>query len=555
MDSDYSYEDPDEPGPSNPKLKRRRDSIHASNASLIDGQEGSESEGSEYVADDASSVSENEEGQPSPRKRHADDTIARRPFKRQRSELNFAYLELLNKDIVDAAQRTLFEDLPDLPPSQIGLTYWSSYEKQKFFEILAHHGKTNVSAIALALGSKSIVEVSHYISFLQEARNKRHDTMTRSILEPYEYPAAVEISQQCIHAQEEAADEISLRQEIREEQRERNRWDETWDITPKIAKKFSKEARDASGGQVPPFAQLFHLSRWLELSGRMFMNSSIPGNNWNFIEPDPPSVWATAFEDFHSLAISITRRLVQTTLFMAMSRIKSKRDGGSRMRDLVQLQDAEAAIASLGMTPNRNERWIKSARRLRLDVYEDPPEGDEDHEEDPMSYDEVERQLSGGSTDMALSESPYTTQQPSSEEEEFEELQDFSDSSRSPSPADEEERAIKQEAAEVFVHAAAAVRHDKPAKNALKARIASERQKEQHADDWDEHTSYRAELDMWNILQKKPPMDLPRKQDPGPPKRSHYDVEGIYPAGRDWMRKLDFYSEWETLPQPEDDEE
>ncbi|EHK43060.1 hypothetical protein TRIATDRAFT_247209, partial [Trichoderma atroviride IMI 206040] len=130
----------------------------------------------------------------------------------------------------------------------------------------------------------------------------------------------------------------------------------------------------------------------------MFMNSSIPGNNWNSIGGEPPSMWATTFEDFHSLAVSLTRRLVQTSLFIAMSRIRSKNASTKKVRDMVQQQDVEAAISSLNMTSKSNESWVGSARRLRLDVYENPPEGDEDFDEERMAYEEVERALSDENT-------------------------------------------------------------------------------------------------------------------------------------------------------------
>ncbi|KOS17864.1 RNA polymerase I-specific transcription initiation factor rrn5 [Escovopsis weberi] len=472
-----------------------------------------------------------------------------RPFKRRRGKLNLSYLELLNRDIEDAARRTVLDDPGQLHPSQIGLTHWSSFEKHAFFEALARLGKTELSAISAAVGTKSTVEVGQYVSLLQEARDQRHDSEKRPVLGIYEYPAAVEVSQQCVRAQEEAADEIHLRQEAREEQRERKRWNEIWDVTTAVARKFDK--------------QLFHTSRWLELSRRLFMNSSIPSSNWHFVEDEPPSVWATAFEDFHSLAISITRRLVQTTLFMVMSRIKTRRATNGSARGTIKLQDVEAAVSSLGMASNLDEKWIQCARRLRLHVYEDPPEMEaegediendeegEEEEEDPMTYDEIERRLSGIDQDdnavpsqsaVDVKEQPY-----SDEEEEHDTSAQASDSSQSSSADEDLSRDINQEADEVFIYAAAGIRQDKAAKQALKARIASERYKDWHANEWDEHASYKAELELWDILQKKPPALLPKKPDPGLPKRSIFDVEGIYPAGRDWLQRLEYYSEWESI--------
>ncbi|KAL7916143.1 hypothetical protein GGI35DRAFT_22487 [Trichoderma velutinum] len=567
QDSDYSYGEQDAAVISPPRIKTESNSKDIAEADLSTGYEAhreANSEESDYVEQDEDSASSAAESQElrSPLKRPLDDTTAiYRPFKRQRGELNFGYLELLNKEIQDAAQQSSFGD-QELPiAGEIGLTSWSAPEKLNFFDAVARLGKHDLSGIAAKIGSKSVAEVSHYLHHLQEACDSRQQQGTRSILEFAEYPAAMEISQQCCHAQEEAADEISLKQEAREELREQNRWGDAWDITPKVAKKFSREihGQDANLSNVPQFVQLFHVSKWLELSARIFMNSSVPGNNWNSVDGKPPSMWATTFDDFHSLAVSVTRRLVQTTLFMAMSRIRAKNAMGSKVRNMVQLQDAEAAISSLNMASRLNETWINSARRLRLDVYEDPPEGDEELEEERMAYDEVERALSDEGAafprQQVQPDTPFSTQHSLEDEEDASSDDHLSDSSRSPSPTNEEEQQIDMEAMEVLEHSVLDIRTDKATKKALKAFIAMDRQKERQAEEIDQYASYKAEVEMWNLLQKKPPMELPKKHDPGPPRRSNQTLDNFYPSGREWARKLSYYSEWETLPQPEPEPE
>lgn len=572
QDSDSTNHKPDAAVIPPTKIKVERDTQEIAEADLSTGYEeygepaGEESDYLEEDEDevDASSSAESQDLR-SPLKRPLDDaTAVYRPFKRHRSELNFGYLELLNEEIQAAAQRILFGDQEPLPASQIGLTAWSPAEKQSFFEAVARLGKHDLPGIAATVGSKSVAEVSQYLLHLQEACDARRQQVSRSILELAEYPAAVEISQQCCHAQEEAADEISLKQEVREEMREQSRWGDIWDVTPKVAKKLSRDvhlhSQDAhTSNDVPQFAQFFHLSNWLELSARMFMNSSVPANNWKSIDEDPPSVWATTFDDFYSLAVSVTRRLVQTTLFMAMSRIRSKTAIGWKIRDMVQPQDVEAAISSLNMALKSTDAWIGSARRLRLDVYEDPPEGEEEPDEDRMTYEEVERALSDGATSgpqkQAQPNPPLLTQLSHSEDEEDAFSDASADSSRSVSPADDEEREVDMETREVLESTIGDIRPDKATRKALRACIATDRLKERQAEEVDQHASYKAEVEMWNVLQKKPPMDLPKKQDPGPPRRSTQSMDNFFPSGRDWARKLLYYSEWETLPQPEPEPE
>lgn len=481
----------------------------------------------------------------SPLKRPAEDAIlAPRPFKRQKGVFNNDYLDLLNRDIEDAAQRVCLEDEPDLPPTQLGLTLWSSLEKKIFFEAVARLGRYDLSGIASRVGSKSVVEVNHYVNALQEARSLRRKTDNRSILGLHDFPAAIELSQQCCHAQDEAADAVSVRQERREQQREENKWDYNWDITPRVAQEL--DGKDAATSQRPAFAQIFHLQRWLQLSQRVFMNSSIPGDNWNFIDNSPPSVWATTFEDFHSLAISITRRLVQTTLFISMSRIRAKKELQSGTRAIVRKNDAEAAIASLGLTANTRDFWLKSARRLRLSVYKDLPDHYEDDDEDPMTYDDVEHALSE-ERNVDSTPDPFSTRFRMVSPSEDDSLQSIGPESEALISSDEEEADdINQEANEVLKYSAADFPETYRTKQALRSRIAMEKQQEQYAERCDDHASSLAEAEMWDLLQRLPPMELPRRQDPGAPARSNKDVESIYLIGREWRDRLEYYSEWET---------
>lgn len=487
-------------------------------------------------------------GERSHRKRPAEDAATDRPFKRHKGVLNTEYIELLNRDIDDAAHRVCLDDDINLEHSQIGLTTWSPLEKRQFFEALARLGRHNLPGIAARVSSKSLVEIQHYINFLQDAQGRRRQFDRRSILETAEYPAAVELSQQCCHAQEEASDAVSLRQEQKEAQREEKKWGVYWDVTPNMAAKLDR-GQDAVVNQPLPFAQLFHLSRWLKLSDRFFMNSSIPGSNWNYIDDVPPSMWATTFEDFYSLAVSVTRRLVQATLFISMSRIRAKRDLVPNTRDIVRRKDAEAAIASLGMPPNAQGHWLKSARRLRLDVYEEPADRDEEADEEPMTYDEVE----GALGDEPDGDGPRRTEpniipqdSASDDDDDDEDTTNDSDEEKT-SPEDEAEYEINREANEILWYSAADLRDVQSTRQALKQRIAMERRQEAQADRFDEYASYQAETEMWTVLQKKPPMDIPKKQDPGRPERSNLDVESIYPVRRDWASQLQYCGEWETL--------
>lgn len=508
---------------------------------------------------DENHVSDGSAGEQSPRKRSAEDEPPPRPFKRQRSHLNPDYLDLLNRDIEDAAHRVCLEDDIDLPDSQLGLTYWSPLEKKQFFEALSRLGKHDLPGIAQRIGTKSAIEVKHYLRVLREAVIARRAQDRRFYLEPADYPAAVELTPQCCHAQEEAADAVSVRQETREIQREEGKWQVYWDITPKIAAELEKKQQQQQddGAANLAFAKLFHVPRWLKLSDRMFMNSSMPGSNWRNIDAKPPSMWATTLDDFHSLALSITRRLVQTTLFISMSRIRAKSELRPETRNIVRKKDVEAAVASLGLSHNANDLWRKSARRLRLNVYENPPTrmDEEEEEEEPMAYEEVEAELSNEEPRRVESEESDTErvkpEARSGQEADDSAVDDDSDSQGK--PRDEEERAVNREVNEVLWYSAVGIRDLQSTRRALRLRVETERRQERHADAMDEYASYTAETDMWELLQKAPPAQRPRAM-PNPtrtpPQRSKLDIESLYPMNRTWADDLEYQAEWETLHRP-----
>ncbi|KAF5001766.1 hypothetical protein FDECE_10848 [Fusarium decemcellulare] len=476
-------------------------------------------------------------------KRPAEEDLAPRAFKRQKGILNTDYLDLLNGDIEDAAQRVCVADEEGLlDPSQIGVTFWSAAEKKIFFEALARLGQDDLPGVASRIGTKSEIEVNQYLDLLRRAQHLRQREVKRSAIEFSEYPAAIELSQQCCHALDEAADAISVRQERKEEQREESKWGECWDITPKLARQLDK-GESVAEGQNLPFSSLFNLHNWLRLSDRIFMNSSIPSENWNFIDSNHPSMWATTFEDFHSLAVSITKRLVQTTIFMSMSRIRAKKELIPTTRDIVRLQDVDAAIASFGMTPNSERFWNKCARRLRLEVYDEPPDRDEEGEQEALSYEAIERALPGGDevTGQTLELPILETLSDLSSEE----ILDDSDFETLHTISREEEAAVNREANELLQFSAADFPETHRKKQSLKNRIATERRQDEYAEECDQYASWHAEAEMWDLLQKKPPIELPKVQEPAPMQRSTLDVESIFPIGGDWRSKTKYRSEWE----------
>ncbi|KAI1142218.1 hypothetical protein F5Y05DRAFT_422366 [Hypoxylon sp. FL0543] len=335
------------------------------------------------------------------------------PLKRQKGVLNPRYLALLNEDITDASS-----GLPKEPPNppgsyplrplthtQLGAVAWTAAEKHAFFAALAHLGRADTSGIAARIGSKSAPEVAQYISLLDAASRarRRDETKRRRAPLPVDIPAAAELSTELSAALEEAADALALRQEAQEAALEQKRWGgPRWLVTPELAlvleHRFQQRLRGESSAaaDLPPFVELFPLRNWLRLPERVFMNASVArfaDGNWRSVEAERPAVRATALADFYSLAVSVTRRLVSAALFVAGSRIRAKEAGDrrGRIKALVRTKDVQAAVASLGMKENSREFWARAARRLRLDVYDDE---DEDNQEEEGSVEGDDENLS-----------------------------------------------------------------------------------------------------------------------------------------------------------------
>ncbi|OLN95613.1 hypothetical protein CCHL11_04873 [Colletotrichum chlorophyti] len=496
-------------------------------------------------------------------KRRGGGEIIEPALKRRKGAFNNNYLDLLNKDIEDVANlRTIGED-EDLPPSQVGMTMWTPFEKNIFFDALSRLGKDNIRGISEKVRTKSEVEVRQYIALLQDAVERRGQEQEGglTLLELADYPAAAEISQPCCLLLDEAADALSFRQERHEELSEQKKWGTCWNINMELAKRiegdhgFEKDPTFANDHGLS-FTEVLRIKAFLQLSDRLFMNASFAENNWQFISEEPPTIRATALQDLHSLLVSVTRKLVLTTLFMADSRIRAKRRVEPSTRNLVRRHDVEAAIASLGMKQNSHEFWATCARRLRLEVWDDEVPVDIEEEEEPMSYDRVESILRFNSDDpkptRARQESP--SPQIKFEENDSSKSADDEDSGSERSSddvlsavKDTEEREVIEEAKEVLVYSAYDFPETHRTKEALKNRIRNERAQEAFADMQDAKANCEAEQEMWRLLQRQPPEPLLMPDVVERGRRVVKDVEELHDAGRQWRERTAYHSEWEML--------
>ncbi|KAI8629034.1 hypothetical protein F5Y19DRAFT_484963 [Xylariaceae sp. FL1651] len=512
------------------------------------------------------------------------------PLKRVRGSFNVGYLNLLNKDIQDASVGLIHDnDNATLEHTQIGAVAWTAAEKEAFFAAVSRLGQDDLAGVASRIGTKSELEVRQYLMLLDAAERRRRadESKRQRALRPVDIPAAVEISAECSAALEDAADGLSLRQESYEEGLEKKRWGSRWLITAPLAQvleyRFRSRQQPRPSPQPPqlqqqqgeqqegrakttddlPFLQLFLIRNWLRLSDRVFMNSGIPDGNWRAVseEHEPPAIRATAFADFHALALSITRRLVSAALYVAESRIRAKHlgDPRRRVRRLVRHQDVKAAVVSIGMKENSRLFWARSARRLRLDVFNDEAEVDNfsdapdaevtdtdggehmDHEElskmararvrtnpndsdeedyKSLTFDEVEAALgfptagdkqSQSATDeenhkdviSTTSESELDEEQAQQDEEDIT-MKDQGNTAGNESENNLDSDAIAQDLEEAITYSATLdYAGTTRARQALQSRIRAEHMLERDAECLDIQTSADAEKELWAMLRNE----------------------------------------------------
>ena len=300
--------------------------------------------------------------------------------KRLKSSYNDDYRILFNSTVKEVESKPSSERDDLLQESQIGVTVWSSEEKAAYFRSLARRGRQDIQSIATDIGSKSESEVCVYSDILLKAAMGQQNYETHEKLpDTSDLKAALEVRGDCCAALGLAAEALSALRQIEEETAEKKRHKDLALLTPKIARWVERcvavdnESNDEVSQRIPA-AKLLNLLNFLELSKRFFMNSVFMEDNWRSYATrgnNSPSILYTAFSDFHAISISITQRLVQSTLFFAMSRLRAMSTSGqSKPRSQVRRRDVMAALNVLGMKPDAKAFWAGMARKCKLRVYD-----------------------------------------------------------------------------------------------------------------------------------------------------------------------------------------
>jgi RNA polymerase I-specific transcription initiation factor RRN5 len=313
-----------------------------------------------------------------------------------------SYRDHLNSTILEITGNAADAKEDRLEPSQIGASYWTTLEKHRFFAALQSRGPGDLLELAKAIGTKSEPEINAYILLLQQGA-KELQAKSRLELAPADLPAAAEIGAECLQAEEAAADALEAKARVAEEEKERLRWsEEQWLIDEDVAAALDAQyevavedddaaehddpvkgdasadsaARNSDESDNAPLTslELLKASSLLQLSRSVFMNSKDLSSNWHAItEIDPtalgPSIRRTALEDFHNLVVSFTRRLMQVSIFQALSRLRASSD--PRVQPNVHVFDVVAARETMGLKTGGPVYWASAVKRCGVEIYAD----------------------------------------------------------------------------------------------------------------------------------------------------------------------------------------
>ncbi|KGO75876.1 hypothetical protein PITC_033220 [Penicillium italicum] len=285
----------------------------------------------------------------------------------------YSHMIVQNGEIIDYASLREFDNPYQV--SQHGSMVWTPTEKEVFFNALDRKGKSGIKDIAAAIGTKSELEVTEYMRVLHKALTAQYSSDVHLERMPVlsDVIAATEVSEECCGLLEEYADVLSLKESLVEARAGSQQHGDNWILTRARAEDLENEEDDSARGDLRLASDLLNLPNWVRLSYVLFMNlggTQAENNWWNLAKRQDlitayghtPSMTADTAVDFYSLAVSITRRLVQSSLFFAMSRLRSSKRSGNDRKEHVRTQDVRAAIEVLNMKHCR-PNFVDIARR------------------------------------------------------------------------------------------------------------------------------------------------------------------------------------------------
>ena len=310
----------------------------------------------------------------------------------------------------------------DLPPTQLGAIMWHPDEKARLYDSLCRKDRHDLRTLSKLVGSKSEIEIKAYLDNLrdQETDRQRFESQPKN-LSHAGIPAAFEIGSECEAVLERAADALLAFQE-QYDTTAAQQANTPWLIDDIMATELDRKADENDtgsemdeqvSGDEPTFISasaftLFRLSTFPLLSERLFMNRGIDDpDSWQNIAEDGqrPALSVDCVTLLYDLIVNYLRRLVQSCLFLAKSRIRAATSRDYRPAATVKSEDVTGGLDVLGVERNAQSYWVGLARRNGLKIVDDAHRRGVDSRA-AMPYDNVEDTLSGSGRSRSISTAP-----------------------------------------------------------------------------------------------------------------------------------------------------
>lgn len=429
-----------------------------------------------------------------------------------------AYTGLLAEVEKGHDPKNVKEDDQLLNVTQDGAVLWTATEKEVLYNFLDRKSANGIKEIAAAIGTKSELEVLEHLRVVQRTMRKRLDQRRLRWITVAEIPAAVEIDEECCAEQEKYAKYLTLKDAIADEHTNQLHYGDYGKIGETEAQALSNANSDTPlQGDFQLAAGLFNTPNWISLSEDLFMNfgGEREKEDWRNIansEEDTPSITADAMMDFSALATSLTRRLIQSSIFMTESRLRTAGLVSDSHRE-IRIGDVQTAIKVLNLKRKRPS-FLELARRNRMVIGAFPPQRTTATR--IIGYGEAKRVLSYGDKDFY--KAAHTMEQekvthndpdenaPSEREDDGDEVMDEDNDDFE----DEEEDAE----GETILHAQNESSHPNTSQNpdllqpGISGGQLAEDKEEEEADNFDREQSRREELRLWSMFEKVPPPAL-----------------------------------------------
>lgn len=272
-----------------------------------------------------------------------------------------------------------------LTTSQYGSVTWTGVEKERLFYALATKGRHNLPDLAGYVKTKSIVEIKDYLDRLKSA-DAEHQMFAAHAknVSLAEMDAAVEIGEDWEDRLERVADALAVFQDKYDLAKARAGAG-LWLIDTMTAEKIeedneAREMRQMEGStqfaseeeEDSETLEIFRFRTMLELSRSLFMNSANESEHDHWTEyaeeDEEPSMTVEAAQVLYNLVKSLTQRVLQTSIFLAQSRIRSTTTLDYVPSKVLKDIDVVAALDLLNLPLDSWDYWTKFARRSGVDV-------------------------------------------------------------------------------------------------------------------------------------------------------------------------------------------